>query len=104
MCNLYVYVLSLAHISYRMDTAESKTKESEEGLEKKNSTDKENEEESKDVCDMAESDIVTREDKKKAKPSAAKKRGMYKKALKRSSATDDIDMISKDKDEQLTGC
>ena len=87
-----------------MDTAESETKELQEEKDRKLTNDGDCEEECKDTCDIVEPAIVTREDKKKGKPSASKKRGMYKKALKRSSATEDIDLVSKSKDEQLTGC
>ena len=61
-------------------------------------------EESKDKWDIEDKPIITREDKKKNKPSAAKKRGFYKKCLKRSSATDDIDSIgiSKEADASAT--
>jgi hypothetical protein len=52
---------------------------------------------------MGEPLIITREDKKRTAPSAANKRGFYKKALKRSSATDDIDSISKSKESEVTG-
>ena len=47
--------------------------------------------------------IITREEKAKDKPSAASKRGFYKKALKRSSATDDIDSIANSKESGVTG-
>ena len=61
-------------------------------------------EESKDKWgEMAEPLIITREDKKRTAPSAAKKRGFYKKSLKRSSATDDIDSITKSKESEVTG-
>ena len=41
--------------------------------------------------------IVTREEKDKRKTDIDAKRGFYKKWMKRSSATDDIDTISKSK-------
>ena len=59
-------------------------------------------EESKDKWEAEDKPIITREDKKKNKPSAAKKRGFYKKCLKRSSATDDIDSIAPLKEPEAT--
>ena len=50
----------------------------------------------KENWEAEDAKIVTREDKKKR--SAASKRGFYKKVLKRSSATDDIDSITTSKE------
>ena len=60
------------------------------------------EEEAKDTWDPDQPEIITREDRKKNKPNAAKKRGFYKKCLKRSSATDDIDSIGQSKGGEST--
>lgn len=57
--------------------------------------DEELKDEANDKWDLDEPKIITREEKSKSKASAASKRGFYKKTLKRSSATDDIDSISK---------
>lgn len=54
-------------------------------------------EEDDDKWEIEGMGIVTREEKNTDKPSIAAKRGLYKKALKRSSATDDIDSIQSNK-------
>ncbi len=82
-----------------MESTEDSTSVSPEEL--KTPLEKELVEEEKDKIEEGEKVIITREDKKK-KASNARKRGFYKKCLKRSSATDDIDSLTMPKEGTTT--